>query len=188
MAEMDRFRLFASLLMAGSVITVPAIAAPIECACDVASPPSMAARQCGLCNAAEAQPADAKIFFLKDTNLRKPNRWLALPRAHAAGKHELHDMINADRTALWTAAIGKAKELWGTEWGVAYNGVQVRTQGHAHIHIGKLLKGVEEGKFVVISKPSQIPSRSGEGLWIHPSGIRMHVHVGEQTTETVLLR
>lgn len=180
---MDRFRLLAALFMAA-----PAIAAPTECVCDVASPVSMAARQCGLCKEAEAQPASAKIFFLRDTSPRKPNRVLALPRTHSAGHHELHDLSAADRTALWTAAIDKSKDLWGPEWGVAVNGLQVRTQCHMHIHIGKLLKGVEEGKFVVVSKPSQIPSRPGEGLWIHPSGKRMHVHVGEQTTETVLLR
>ena len=188
MAEMDRLRLLAVLLMAGAASTAPAVAALTECACDAGNPASMAVRQCGLCKEAEAQPVDTKIFFLKDTNPRKPNRWLALPRAHVAGNHELNDISAAGRAALWTAAIGKAKELWGPEWGVAYNGAQVRTQCHAHIHIGKLLKGVEEGKFVVISNPSQIPSRPGEGFWIHPSGSRMHVHVGEQTTETVLLR
>lgn len=185
---MDRLSLFAALLIAGAAITAPAVAAPIECACDTGNPASMAVRQCGLCKQAEAQPADAKIFFLKDTNPRKPNRWLVLPRPHGAANHELNEMSAADRTALWTAAIGKAKELWGPEWGVAYNGVQVRTQCHAHIHIGKLLKGIETGKFIVVAKPSQIPARSGEGLWIHPSGTRMHVHLGEQTTETVLLR
>ena len=169
-------------------MAVAAIAAPIECACDAANPASLSVRQCGLCKEAEAQPADAKIFFLKDTNPRKPNRWIVLPRAHTTGNHELHEMSPADRTALWTAAIAKSKELWGLDWGVAYNGAQVRTQCHAHIHIGKLLKGVEEGKFIVISKPSKIPSTPGEGIWIHPFGDRMHVHVGEQTTETVLLR
>ena len=180
---MDWFRLSAAFLVAAA-----AVAAPIECACDAANPASLSVRQCGLCKEAEAQPADAKIFFLKDTNPRKPNRWLALPRAHVSGNHELNDMSPEDRTALWTAAIGKAKDLWGPEWGVAYNGLQVRTQCHAHIHIGKLLKGVEEGQFIVISTPSQIPSRAGEGIWIHPSGASMHIHLGEQTTETVLLR
>jgi len=183
MAEMDRLRLLAALLLAGA-----AIAAPIECACDAGNPAALAIRQCGLCKEAEAQPADAKIFFLKDINPRKPNRWLALPRPHGTANHELHEMSAAERTGLWTAAIGKAKELWGAEWGVAYNGAEVRTQCHAHIHIGKLLKGIETGKFIVVAKPSQIPARPGEGIWIHPSGTGMHVHVGEQTTETVLLR
>jgi hypothetical protein len=97
-------------------------------------------------------------------------------------------MSPADRTALWTAAIAKAQSLWGDKWGLAYNGLQTRTQCHAHVHIGKLLKGIETGKFIVVSKPSQIPTPPGEGLWIHPVGSRFHVHLGEQTTETVLLR
>lgn len=185
---MDRLSLLAALLIAGAALTAPADAALTECACDAGNPVAMAVRQCGLCKEAETQPVDSKIFFLKDTNPRKPNRWLALPRPHAAANHELNEMSAAGRTALWTAAIGKAKELWGPEWGVAYNGAQVRTQCHAHIHIGKLLKGIETGKFIVVAKPSQIPARPGEGLWIHPSGTGMHVHLGEQTTETVLLR
>ncbi|MEO8126430.1 MAG: hypothetical protein ABJF23_06635 [Bryobacteraceae bacterium] len=184
---MDRLSLFAVLLTAAAM-AASAVAAPVECACDAAEPATLTARQCGLCKAAEAQPADTKIFFLKDINPRKANRLLALPRPHTGGNHELHDMSPLDRTLLWTAAIDKAKELWGPAWGVAYNGAKVRTQCHTHIHIGKLLNGVEEGKFIVISKPSQIPARPGEGLWIHPAGNRMHVHIGEQTTETVLLR
>ena len=33
--------------------------------------------------------------------------------------------------------------MWGDEWGVAYNGERVRTQCHMHLHIGKLLHGIE---------------------------------------------
>lgn len=148
----------------------------------------MAARQCSLCNEAEKQPADQAVFFLKDINPRKPNRWLALPRVHAGGLHHLHDMPLADRTALWTAAIEKAKSLWGEDWGVAYNGEQVRTQCHTHVHIGKIMPHVEMGRFIVVSKPSEIPAPEGEGLWIHGAGKKMHVHLGEQTTETTLMR
>jgi hypothetical protein len=42
---------------------------------------SMAKRECGLCREAEKQPQDTPVFFLKDINPNKPNRWLALPRA-----------------------------------------------------------------------------------------------------------
>src|SRR5574340_204718 len=105
-----------------------------NCACDPAKPETMQARECGLCREAERHPPDTKIFFLKDTNPRKPNRWLALPRAHAAAGHHLDEMPDKERIALWAAAIGKAKELWGDEWGVAYNGEMVRTQCHAHLH------------------------------------------------------
>lgn len=158
------------------------------CDCDPAKPEMWEARQCSLCREAEKQPEDVGIFLLKDNNPRKPNRWLALPRRHAPGKHHLSELTAEERTALWTAAIKKAKELWGDEWGVAYNGDQVRTQCHTHIHIGKLLRGVEEGKFLVISKPSQIPVPENTGLWIHPEGTKMHVHINEQICETVLLR
>src|SRR3954451_16778978 len=148
----------------------------------------MAGRQCSLCKEAEKEPVDQIIFFLKDINPRKPNRWLALPRSHDGGLHHLHDMPAEARTALWTAAIEKAKSLWGDDWGVAYNGEKVRTQCHTHVHIGKIMPYVEMGRFLVVSKPSQIPAPEGEGLWIHGFGKRMHVHLGEQTTETTLMR
>ncbi len=150
----------------------------------------MAVRQCSLCNEAEKQPTEELIFFLKDINPRKPNRWLALPRHHAGGLHHLHDLPKAERTALWTAAIERSKSLWGEDWGVAYNGETVRTQCHTHVHIGKMMKHVENGRFIVVSKPSDIPAPAGEGVWIHgiDRGNRMHVHLGEQTTETVLMR
>jgi|SRR5260370_22834618 diadenosine tetraphosphate (Ap4A) HIT family hydrolase len=158
-----------------------------QCACDPAQPETMSARQCSLC--AEAEKHDSEpVFFLKDTSPRKPNRWLVLPRKHLAANHPLEEMTLAERTELWTAAIQKAKELWGDDWGLAYNGPKVRTQCHTHIHIGKLLKGVEEGKVIVVSGAAQIPKPDGDGLWIHPVGGRLHVHLGEQTCETVLLR
>lgn len=172
------------LLLAGCV---PAFAAT-ECACDPKQPETLASRQCSLCREAEKQQGTDAVFFLKDINPRKPNRWLALPRAHAAGLHQLHEMTAAERTALWTAAIDKAKSLWGEHWGVAYNGEKVRTQCHTHIHIGKIMPHIENDRFVVVSKPSQIPARAGEGLWIHGAGGKMHVHIGEQTTETALMR
>ena len=97
-----------------------------ECACDAAHPDTLEARPCSLCKAAELQPPVPGVFFLKDTNPAKPNRVLALPRAHYPGAHSLGQMIAAERTELWTAAIAKAKELWGTEWGLAYNGDERR--------------------------------------------------------------
>lgn len=158
------------------------------CACDPAKPETMEARECSLCRVAEQQPPEPAIFILKDNNPRKPNRWLALPRKHGARGHHLQDMTRAERTALWKAAIAKARELWGSEWGIAYNGPKVRTQCHAHVHIGKLLKGVDTQRFVVVSKPEDIPLPRGEGVWIHPVGKKLHVHLGEQTCETVLFR
>lgn len=160
------------------------------CACDPARPETMEARQCGLCREAEKQPADAQYFFLKDNNPRKPNRWLILPRAHGYdGERPLAKLSPAERTRMWKAAIARARELWGEEWGLAINGDRVRTQCHAHIHIGRLLKGVETGQLIVVSGPAGIPvPKDDTGLWIHPSGRKLHVHLGEQTTETVLFR
>lgn len=161
--------------------------AQTTCDCDPARPDTMKERPCSLCGEAEKQSA-GEVFFLKDASPRKPNRWLALPRRHAPEKHHLHEMTPQQRTVLWTAAIAKAKELWGDEWGLAYNGAEVRTQCHGHIHIGKLLKGIETDRFVVVNGPAQIPMKPLEGVWVHPAGTKLHVHLGEQTTETVLLR
>ena len=54
----------------------------------------MAKHECGLCREAEKLPQDPSVFFLKDINPRKPNRWLALPRAHT---HAFADMTPAQR-------------------------------------------------------------------------------------------
>src|SRR5258708_33727899 len=119
----------------------------------------------------------------------KPNPPLLPPRRHWETVHEMSTMTHEQRTALWTAAFARAEELWGKEWGVAYNGAQVRTQCHLHIHIGKLLHGVElDRDFIVVSKPSDIPVITGEGIGIHPVNGKFHVHQHEQRAETVLMR
>ncbi len=159
-----------------------------QCACDPAKPESMQRRECGLCREAEKQPAHAEVFFLKDINPRKPNRWLALPRSHGTGGHALADMTPQERRVLWKAAIQKAKELWGNDWGLAYNADINRTQCHMHIHIGKLLKGLAPGKTVIVKDPAEIPAPRGEGLWVQPHGGKLIVHYGEKITETALLR
>lgn len=166
-----------------------AVADVRECVCDAARPETMAARECGLCREAEKQPASAGVFFLKDINPRKPNRLLVLPRAHTKGPHDLIDMTAEERLALWSAAIEKARSLWGDQWGLAINGDESRTQCHMHIHIGKLLDGVETPNFIVVDGPAQIPApKDASGLWVHPEGGKLHVHTGEIITETVLLR
>jgi diadenosine tetraphosphate (Ap4A) HIT family hydrolase len=162
--------------------------AAVECACDPANPETMKVRQCSLCNEAEKQGADTELFFLKDNNPRKPNRWLLLPRVHGSGQHHLYEVPPKLRAQMWEAAVKRAKELWGDEWGLAYNGEKVRTQCHTHIHIGKLLRGVERDNFKLVSRPSEIPAPKEGGVWVHPQGKRLHVHLGEQTCETVLLR
>jgi len=160
------------------------------CECDHTRPETLQARNCSLCREADKQPPGADIFYLKDVSPRKPNRWLVLIRAHQGGNHSLADLSPRERTRLWAAAIKKGKELWGDEWGLAYNGDKVRTQCHLHIHIGKLLPAaVTRRKVVVVSGPAEIPApKDGEGIWVHAHGNKLLVHLGEQICETVLLR
>lgn len=169
------------------------------CVCHLANPQTAAIRACSLCMEAEKQPPTTAVFLLRDANPTKPNRWLALPRAAYDGVNPLAQMPPAERTALWKAAIAKAKEVWGDQWGIAMNGDISRTQCHAHLHIGKLLSGQEPGDGEpeapkraagqYVAGPDELPSiNDGAGLWFHPVEGRLHVHIGEQITETVLLR
>jgi hypothetical protein len=150
----------------------------------------MEATSCSLCREAERQPLDQGVFFVKDTNPTKPNRLLALPRKHTAGPHYLYDLTASDRIELLTAAIAKSKELWGDNWGVAYNGVERRTQCHAHLHIGKVTATAETGKdFSVLDGPADIViPKDGSGFWIHSVNGKIHEHAGEQVTEFNLER
>ncbi len=160
-----------------------------QCGCDLARPETMEARECSLCREAEKQGSDEPVFFLKDINPRKPNRLLALPRAHGKMQHSLHLFSPAEQKRIWTAAIAKARDVWGDDWGLAMNGDESRTQCHTHIHIGKLLKGIETANFAVVTGPERITAPTdGSGIWVHPEGARLHVHMAEQITETVLLR
>ncbi len=138
-----------------------------ECGCDPAKPETMEARACGLCREAEKQPPGGLLFFLKDNNPRKPNRWLALPRAHAPGMHDVADLKPKQRAEFWRATVEKAREIWGDDWGLAVNGDGVRTQCHGHIHVGRLLQGVETPTFLVVSGPAQVPlPKDDGGLWV----------------------
>ena len=159
------------------------------CLCDIAKPETMAARECSLCREAELRPADIPFFVLRDTNPNKPNRWLALPRFHGRNPQQLSDMTPEQRTGYWNAAIAKARELWGDQWGIAVNSDDRRTQCHAHIHIGKLLPDTEDDRFVLVDSSAAIPApHGGEGIWIQPAGAGLHAHVGEPAGELKLLR
>lgn len=162
--------------------------AQTHCSCDVKVPATLDARQCSLTKLADEQPLDIKVFIIPDANKSKPNRLLALPREQSPGMQRIADLTPDQRVALWTKAIEVAKEKWGDRWGIAYNGDNVRTQCHVHIHIGKLIEGVEAGDFIVVDGPAQIPVPGVDGYWIHPVNGKLHVHTGEQICETVLLR
>lgn len=176
-------------LSIGLLATLPLVADVTKCACDPARPTTLEARECSLCVEAHKQGAEVEVFLLKDISPRKPNRWLALPRLHQPGPHALHELPGEVRAKLFRAAIEKAKQLWGEEWGIAYNSERVRTQCHSHVHIGKLLKGLSPGKFVDVMRIEDIPAPAdGSGVWIHPVGAKLRVHLGEEITETVLMR
>jgi diadenosine tetraphosphate (Ap4A) HIT family hydrolase len=159
-----------------------------NCNCDE-SPEAMAARECALCREADAQKGDEPFFFLKDANPNKPNRILVLPRSHGKKPQDLAGMTPRERAAYWTAAIAKARELWGEQWGLAVNSLVRRTQCHAHIHIGKLLDGVEKDGAVVVATPAEFPvPEDGSGMWVHPVGGQFHVHMGEDAPEPIVLQ
>ena len=158
------------------------------CNCDPSKPETMKERQCSLCAEVEKDPPGEAVVFRKDINPRKPNRVIVMPRAHTPGLHVLSEYTPEQRVELWTAAINKGKEKWGDQWGVAYNGDGVRTQCHAHLHVSKLLEGVEWGEPLVISSIAEIPLPEGKAMWIHQAGDKMHVHRDDQIAETVLLR
>lgn len=177
-----------SFLLVVALAGAMAAFADTPCNCDPLQPETMKARQCSLCAEAEKQPVNVEFFILRDNNPHKPNRTLILPRYQKPNTHGLAGLTPEVRARFWEAAVAKAKELWGPDWAVAYNGDRVRTQCHAHIHIGKLLPGVEFGPFVVVNSPAEIVVPPGEGVWVHPVDGKLHVHTGEQITETVLLR
>src|SRR5215475_10096189 len=159
-----------------------------NCACDPHDPDSLKDRHCSLCALAEKQPPGTIVFFTQDASPLKPDRWLALPREHSPGIHQMSALSATVRNQLWRAAIEKGKELWGDHWALAYNAESLHTQCHVHVHIGKLIDGVEWGEFKVIDGPDDIPLPGNDGLWIHPVNGKLHVHLGEQLTENVLLR
>jgi len=179
---MEKVRLLPVLVLLSTI----SLADVRNCACELTNPASMAQRECALCAEAEKQPPDQPAFFLKDNNPRKPNRWLALPRVHT---HNLAGLTPAERLALWNAAIAKARELWGDRWALAANADIRRSQCHVHVHVGKLLDGVDDRDFVLVDGPADIPApRVDGGIWVHPVGGKLHVHLGEEAPETLLMR
>jgi len=157
----------------------------VDCPCDASRPETLSARQCSLYREAEKQAADVRVFFLKDINPTKPNRWLALPRVHDRSFGQLPPDV---RAALLRGALDKAKSLFANDWGIAYNAPELQTQCHVHLHIGKWMPAVENTQFVTIQRIEDVPvPAKGEGFWVHPVGNVLHVHTDE-IAETVLLR
>lgn len=160
-----------------------------ECVCGLTSATIKETPGCSLCIEAAKHPASERVIVVRDNDQTKPNRWLAIPRAPFDGANPLAKMNASERLELWTAAVAKGTELWGTTWAIAMNGDIARRQCHAHVHVGKLLDGKENDNGYYIEGIAQLPAiDDGTGLWFHPAGNRLHVHRGEQITETVLMR
>ncbi len=176
------------ILMLFAAFGLAAQADVSQCNCDPKKPETMKARECSLCAEAEKQPAGVELFLLKDINPRKPNRWLVLPREHYGAAHDLHAMPKAQRDGLWRFAIQVAKEKFGDDWGLAYNGPKVRTQCHMHLHVGRLIRAAENSKFRVVRRLEEFPAPEDSGIWVHPVRGGFHVHTGEQIMETALVR
>ncbi len=158
------------------------------CHCDIGNKQEMAQRVCGLCAVAEQKPSYLTVFFLKDSDPSKPDRILALPRTHGSGAHLLSSLSADTRLALWSAAIARAQETWGDNWGIAVNSVKDRTECHTHLHIGKLLTDQDEANVTIVSGPADIPVPPGEdGILVHPQAGKLHVHF-EDAPELRLMR
>jgi len=180
---------FALVLLFGTVAQRRAAADARGCECNLSDPESMKKRECSLCREAEQQPAGVEFFVLRDTNPRKPNRWLVLPKAHTPGSHPLHMLPKAERTRLWAFAIAEAKKHFADDtWGVAYNGDKVRTQCHLHVHIGRFIPAAESSRFKLVRRIEDFPAPAEGGVLIRPVKGGYHVLTGEEIMETALVR
>lgn len=177
-----------------------------RCPCDHSIAETLLAYpQCSLCLESEFHPPDVPFFFVQDNDPGKPHRWLILPKAHDKGIQYLSDLPADVSSKFWAAAVRKGEELWGKNWGLAVNGDLARSQCHAHVHIGKLLGGVEGNEFLYKKRLSRVPGKApitvagpdqikapekGAAFWIHPVKGGLHVHVEDITAaaEFVLIR
>jgi diadenosine tetraphosphate (Ap4A) HIT family hydrolase len=148
----------------------------------------MKARACSLCVEADKRSAGEEFFVLKDINPRKPARWLILPKGHGQEDHPMHHLTRAERVRLWKFAVDAAREKFGQDWGLAYNGAKVRTQCHLHIHLGRFIRAAENSKFKLVRRMEDFPAPEEGGVFIHPVPGGFHVHTGENITETALVR
>ena len=184
---MRRAIVVAALLAAALYVAAEPPAPAVGCPCDHSDESTLEPRVCSLCGTAEEQVDD--VYFLKDINPRKPNRYLALPRAHDSGLQWAGDLPADERERLWTRAIERAQELFGDRWGLAENSHFFRTQCHAHIHIGPLHPDVEDVGGALYDHPRDFPALpSHRGVWIHPRDGRYCLHLDRDLAEIVLVR
>ncbi len=159
----------------------------VGCPCDHSAPETLKARVCSLCGTAEKQTDD--VYFLKDINPHKPNRYLALLRAHDIELQHIGGLSAANRTLLWSRAIERAEELFGQRWGLAHNAYFFRTQCHVHLHMGPLSPEVEDVGGRLYDSVADFPlTGPDEGLWVHSKGEEYCVHRDRDLAEVVLIR
>jgi CDP-diacylglycerol pyrophosphatase len=171
------------------LLAAAAIADVRNCVCDLTNPAVAQNRSCSICIEVEKHPAGERLILIRDNDPAKPDRWLAVPHEKVDGANPLAAMTAEERALLWSVAVSKAREVWGEAWGIAMNGDIARRQCHAHVHIGKLLEERESDFTTYIDSIAELPAiADGTGLWFHPVGKRLHVHLGEQITETALMR
>jgi hypothetical protein len=181
-------RLSASLLVV-LVLAVPPASAPpvVDCPCIHGHPETLKARVCSLCGTAEKQTSE--VYFLKDINPNKPNRYLALPKTHQGGMQSVGTMAGPARTQLWREAVTEARRLFGERWGIAHNSHLFRTQCHAHLHMGPLSSEVEDVNGTLYDDPKDFPATPADrGMWVHARDGRYCVHLDRDLTEIVLIR
>ena len=159
----------------------------VDCPCDHSAPATMTSRVCSLCGTADRQSEE--IYFLKDINPHKPNRYLALPKVHGKGYQSTKDLSPALRSRLWLRATERAEELYPGRWGLAQNSHFFRTQCHAHIHIGPLSPEVEDTGGTLYGSVGEFPDVGPEqGIWLHPKDGKYCVHLDRDLAEIVLVR
>ena len=178
----------AQVLLLALFALVPLAPMPVvECPCDHAEAGSMQSRVCSLCGTAER--ATDEVYFLKDINPHKPNRYLALPKAHRAGYQSTADLSPRLRAELWRKAAVRGEELYPGRWGLAQNSHFFRTQCHAHLHIGPLSPEVQDTDGTLYSSVEEIPDVGPEqGIWLHPKQNGFCVHLDRDLAEIVLVR
>ena len=159
----------------------------VDCPCDHTAPESLQPRVCSLCKTAEDR--SGPIYFLKDINPHKPNRYLALPKAHGSGFQSTSSLAPALRAQLWLGAIERAEELFPGRWGIAENSHFFRTQCHAHLHIGPLSAEVDDSDGALYDSTADFPNPAPRGgMWLHPKNGAYCVHLDRDLAEIVLVR
>lgn len=175
-------------LLLFAVVYLDALPPIVACPCDHATPESLAARVCSLCKTAEERSGEP-VYFLKDINPHKPNRYLALPKAHGSGFQSTSSLTPALRARLWESAVKRAEKLFPGRWGIAENSHFFRTQCHAHLHIGPLSPEVEDSGGTLYDSTADFPNPAPQGgMWLHPKDGKYCVHLDRDLAEIVLLR